>query len=430
MLGAFEAIVRRGGIRGLGCTLITQRSAVLNNNVLMQAEVLIALQTTGPADIEAVDKWIKLNATKEQRAEFLASVASLKTGEAYVWSPAWLEIFKKVQIRERRTFNSSATPKVGEKKVEPAKLADVDLKALSEKMSATIEKVKSEDPKLLRAENVKLRRELEQAQKAIPQAVAQVATRVETKIKEVPVVKDAQIEKANKIIADTGELLDKFFEKVDERLDKLREIRTSFCDAVATVKAAQNGQPKAMAARASVGPTPMPSYPQQPQRAYAPPADAGDVKIGKSEMNVLRALYWTQNDKSVDMRKLAFLAGYSPNASTLGVALSKLRKAGYVDGRTLTDVGIAAVPSNVEAKPSGMELREWIREKIGKTENTVLDVLIANPERSFRITDLAEATGYSPTASTLGVALSKLRKYEAIEGGGSEGVRAADIFFE
>lgn len=38
--------------------------------------------------------------------------------------------------------------------------------------------------------------------------------------------------------------------------------------------------------------------------------------------------------------------------------------------------------------------------------------------------------GYSSTASTIHVALTKLRKFEAVEGGGSSGVKAADVFFE
>jgi DNA helicase HerA-like ATPase len=40
MLGAAEDIVRRGGQRGIGCVLVTQRSAVLNKNVLTQAQIL------------------------------------------------------------------------------------------------------------------------------------------------------------------------------------------------------------------------------------------------------------------------------------------------------------------------------------------------------------------------------------------------------
>jgi uncharacterized protein len=51
MAGAIEQLVRRGRSRGLGVTLITQRSAVLNKDVLTQADVLIVMRTTGPQDV-------------------------------------------------------------------------------------------------------------------------------------------------------------------------------------------------------------------------------------------------------------------------------------------------------------------------------------------------------------------------------------------
>lgn len=41
LLGAMEDLVRRGRARGIGCTLITQRPAVLHKDVLTQAEVLV-----------------------------------------------------------------------------------------------------------------------------------------------------------------------------------------------------------------------------------------------------------------------------------------------------------------------------------------------------------------------------------------------------
>lgn len=48
MLGAAEDIVRRGGQRGIGCVLVTQRSAVLNKNVLTQAQMLRKRPSTTP----------------------------------------------------------------------------------------------------------------------------------------------------------------------------------------------------------------------------------------------------------------------------------------------------------------------------------------------------------------------------------------------
>jgi DNA helicase HerA-like ATPase len=61
MLGAAEDIVRRGGQRGLGCMLITQRSAVLNKNVLTQVEMIVALRTIAPQDLKAMDAWIEVH---------------------------------------------------------------------------------------------------------------------------------------------------------------------------------------------------------------------------------------------------------------------------------------------------------------------------------------------------------------------------------
>src|SRR3972149_3670522 len=50
LLRAWENIVRRGRSRGLGITMITQRSAALNKNVLTQIETLFVLRTTSPQD--------------------------------------------------------------------------------------------------------------------------------------------------------------------------------------------------------------------------------------------------------------------------------------------------------------------------------------------------------------------------------------------
>jgi DNA helicase HerA-like ATPase len=125
-VGALADIVRRGRIRGIGVTLITQRPDVLNKNVLTQLDTLIVLQMTAPQDRKAILEWVQENADPGEAERMIRSLASLKKGEAWVWSPAALGIFERVQIRRRRTFDSSATPKVGQRIVEPRVLADVE----------------------------------------------------------------------------------------------------------------------------------------------------------------------------------------------------------------------------------------------------------------------------------------------------------------
>lgn len=160
LLGAMEDLVRRGRARGIGVTLITQRPAVLNKDVLTQAEVLVALGMTGPRDVAAIDEWVRLHADEDQAREVKASLPSLPVGTAWVWSPGWLNLLQRVEIRRRITFDSSATPKPGQRRVLPRRMADVDLAALGEKIAATAEQAKADDPVALRRRIAQLEREL------------------------------------------------------------------------------------------------------------------------------------------------------------------------------------------------------------------------------------------------------------------------------
>jgi DNA helicase HerA-like ATPase len=120
MLGAAEDIVRRGGQRGIGCILVTQRSAVLNKNVLTQSQMLVALRTIAPQDLAAMDAWIKVHGTMEQRKTLMESLPSLPVGDAWFWSPGWPTdegIFKRVHVFPIETFDSGATPKPGERRI-------------------------------------------------------------------------------------------------------------------------------------------------------------------------------------------------------------------------------------------------------------------------------------------------------------------------
>ncbi|MBN1253962.1 MAG: DUF853 family protein [Deltaproteobacteria bacterium] len=150
LFGAVDEIVRRGRIRGLGVVMVSQRSAAINKDILSQCEVLIAHRANHPRDIEPVLEWMRVHTTSEQIKTVHGSIASLADGEAWVMSPEWLDFFGKVQIRDRKTFNSSATPKAGERRISPRHLAEVDLALLQERMAATIERAKENDPTILK----------------------------------------------------------------------------------------------------------------------------------------------------------------------------------------------------------------------------------------------------------------------------------------
>lgn len=175
LLGALEDIVRRGRARGLGCTLITQRAAVLNKNVLTQIEVLVCLRTIAPQDRAAIDAWINVHGTIEQKARLAASLPSLPIGTAWFWSPGWLDLFQQIQVRRRKTFDSSATPAVGSAAMQPKQLAQVDLAKVSERLAATIAQAKAEDPRELRRRIAQLETELKKTPPPIDPAAIERA---------------------------------------------------------------------------------------------------------------------------------------------------------------------------------------------------------------------------------------------------------------
>ena len=136
LLGAVEDLVRRGRARGLGVTLVSQRPAVLAKDVLSQADTLLALRLVAPQDRAALDAWVRAHGTPEEREQLQRSLPSLAVGEAWVWSPGWLRLFRRVTVRRRTTFDSSRTPELGEATVAPRALAPVDVARLRERLAA------------------------------------------------------------------------------------------------------------------------------------------------------------------------------------------------------------------------------------------------------------------------------------------------------
>lgn len=162
LLGAVEDLVKLGRSRGLGAVMIEQRIATLNANVREQIETLISHRLVGPLDRKALSQWIAAQGEPERESEALALIPKLQRGQALVWSPAFIEFFGVVDVNNATTFDSRATPKVGQRIKKPGKRAPVDLETLQERMAASIAEAEAKDPKKLRAEVAKLKRELQE----------------------------------------------------------------------------------------------------------------------------------------------------------------------------------------------------------------------------------------------------------------------------
>ena len=164
MVGAWEDIVRLGRNYGIGCSLISQRPQSVNKEVLSQVECLCVPQVVGRHERKALEEWIR--EAGEDRS-IVDKLPSLHQGEGYVWSPSWLRIFKKVNFNKKSTFDTSATPKLGEA-TKSAKISKMDIEKLREQMVNVVGKINQEklDRKSLIDEISRLKKELKSKPKA------------------------------------------------------------------------------------------------------------------------------------------------------------------------------------------------------------------------------------------------------------------------
>lgn len=409
MLGAFEAIVRRGRIRGLGVTLITQRPAALNKNVLTQVECLIVLQVTGPQDRKAIDEWVAGNGTKEQRDELVASLASLPRGRAWFWSPSWLDVFVQAQVRLRHTFDSSKTPEPGEI-IEPKRMAPVDIERLRERMAAAIAKAEADDPKKLRVQIHALEEQL--AQRPKEHVVETVVERVE-----VPVL-NGQVEELERVVdrfMHVGKSLSQTAVVLGQIGGDLVTVGASITAAIDRVTAAPApAKVRERPVQMAIPPAPTPIRPTTPAEYRVPTST-----LRPTERAILSVL--AQWPEGRTQKQVATLTGYSPKSGGFFGALSTLRKLdaieGSVAGLRITEAGRGIIGDDYDPLPTGDALREHWYAKLPKAEATILRALVEAFPASLSQEELAERTGYSGTSGGFFGALAKLRTIELISGG-------------
>ena len=405
MLGAVEDLVRRGRARGIGVTLITQRAAVLNKDVLTQTECLVALRTTSPQDRKAIEGWIDVVADRSERDKVLKSLPSLPIGEAWFWSPGWLGLLKRVKIRTKRTFDSSATPKAGRKRSAPKTVAQVDLAALEKRMAATIEKAKADDPKLLRKRIVELEREL--AKKVDPVA--------EIKCIEVPALSAADRKRLSKL----ENALTAAASKVAVLSSALAE-STDLLVKGAGMKGGGLPVPNSAQSRPQAPSTPRKQTP--PARAIDPSSSTGDPEVGRGGLRRIMVALAQRRPHGLTNRQIGVRAGLSSKSGTFSTYISRARTKGWIRGsgavRQITDEGLAALGDYEELPTGDALLAHWIKELGNGGASRLLQVIAAAYPHSLSNAEAAEAAGLSHKSGTFSTYLSKLRTLQLIEGRG------------
>ncbi len=423
MVGAANNLVSLGRGIGLRIVLISQRPAKLHKDSLSQVETLVAMRLIAPQDVRAIDDWIGEWADPGKGKEITASLPSLPTGTAWVWSPE-IDILEKVKFPLATTFDSGKAPSIGD--AGPS-LTPIDVKAIGAKMETIRLDAAANDP-------VRLKRQIAELQKQIAAAPKAAAD-------------PAAIEAAEKRGYERGRAEGWAEGNAEGRallahvvVRELGSVRDAITGVLALPQLNEAGSIPASATKITVvdhlrSPNPAPAAPSPVRPLKRPDTIAPKTEVsGDLPASLQRALdsvaWWHSIGFGEVVRtRAAITAGLSPTASTFGVYVGKLVELG------LLEVG---TPGYIRATPEGMAAGR------ARADMTVLsmarDLLDAQPARVFDLVvaaypeaisrgDLADSMGLSRTASTLGVYIGKVSRLGFIEPLPGSMVRAADFLF-
>lgn len=414
-LGAWQNLVRRGRSRGLGVTMITQRSAVINKDLLTQADPLIVHRLTAPQDLAAIEFYLKFHG--QSRAEIMAitaQIARLRVGEAFVISPGTLEIEpRKAMVYKRKSFDSSATPKPGEKKRQPCTMADVDLGALKEAMADTIERAKADDPRELRKTIATLERQLKLSKPVADQSAIDRAVTV-------------AVDKRDNYWKRWIDERDRAVEMLSSRLHKIRPL----CDLNGQLDLTKPKPPKiglTGPATATVVSTPKPRVAiDLPARPDSSKTNSQPLPRGERAILTVCAQY----PSGAEREQITILTGYK--RSTRDAYLQRLREKGLIatlpgEPIVATQDGFNTLGDSYEVLPTGHALIEHWLDRLPAGERAILSSVIDAYPSTIERQSLSDATDYKRSTRDAYIQRLKSRRLVTIE---REGVKAADVFFE
>jgi len=375
LLGLVDEIVRRGRIRGFIPWLITQRPAVLAKDVLSQAAVLLALKLTSAQDRNAIGAWIEGQADKADEKAILAALPGLQRGEAWLWAPG-LELLERVAIPQIRTFDSSRTPKRGERVPLPA-LSPVDVAGLAEALAAPAAK--------------------KAARKAAPSAEF---------IDGAPMPDAAELERIVAAARDAGHTegyRDGYQRGYDDGAadlcNKIAAAVGSARDSIGKANFALMAPPAAPTAALQPTRTPVATAPPEAKKTKLPkpaPTGAGG-SLNRAAQQLLRA-FVIHHPQPLTWQHAAVLAGVAPHGGYFNGGRKQLVEGGLVeeadrDALRATATGLS-VAGPVDRRPQPIEetVALW-KAKLKGPAPQILDYLLANRFAACPYEAIATALG-------------------------------------
>lgn len=435
-VGAVQQIVRQGRSSGFGIALIDQRASSVNKDVLDMLEMLVVHRATGPRDRKALKDWIEAHDTEGREKEFLASLASLQRGEAWFWSPL-LDLFQRTQVRKRKTYDSSKTPKAGDRAVPIKKVAKVDLEALKVKLSATIEKARADDPVKLRAEIAALKREA--AKGGGEDLVASAREGLDLGRRQGASVERQRVQRSLGSLIKLGDLIQRAVANLSSQADEMAQGLDTL---LTEMKQREEAAPpiKGPAAAPFVAGPPLvkgrdyDAPAGQTIRRSPPPILSVSGGLSGVEQRILNGLAFLAGI-GFDQPSRAMLAayvGYHPRTPAFTNPLGSLRTKGMLDygeGVFATEKG-RKLWKNPEPCSTLSDVHAAWMDKCSNVEAKILRALLENGQSGMTRIELAERCNYHPRTPAFTNPLGKLHTMGLVKNARPNEVPTSALFPE
>lgn len=412
-LNAVIGMASLGRKREQSLILATQRISKLHKDAA--AEMNNKLIGRSSLDIDRKRAADELGITGKE--EILA-LRTLKPGEFFAFGPAISDEVIKITVGDVQTTipkggaSFKVTPPTpGIKKI-LGKLADLPAEAKKEAMTVA-----------------ELRKEIGELRRHKCDRSPKV---VEQKVVEVPVLKDTQITRLEKVFStmqkeserhgNAMSLLWKNFDDIGDAVSKaLLALRTRKEERIEVV-----GRPVKVEFYKKDG---------EPVRFSAVKTEEvdGEVTIGEGERKILIAI--GQHDEGISREHLTILTGYK--RSTRDAYIQRLLKKFFIErtneggrhdgGFMVTEKGIEFLGNDFKPLPTGQELLDHLFQTLPEGEGKILSLLVKEYPEAVTRDDLTEETGYQRSTRDSYIQRLSARKLVEFEGRGR--VKASDKLF-
>lgn len=408
MLHAANNLVSLGRSIGLRVVMLSQRPAKLHKDSLTQVETLVAMRLIAPQDRAAIDAWIGEWADPGQGREIVASLPSLPTGDAWVWSPE-LNVLHRAHFALARTFDSGKAP-TGEE-AGPT-LAPLDLAEVTARLETVAAEVVANDPRTLKAEIARLKKEIAAPS---PATVDEAAVRVaeQTAYQRGHDDGSAQVLDAmGKIAGDLAASVGAAKEAC-ERSERLLSSFGTFTEAMA--EAPRRVVPTEASAQRQPAPTPAPRQ-SQPSPAPAARQSDGNAALTGPQRQLLGVLAWwaAMGHSAPSRAQVAAVAGWKITSGHLKNVAGALKTSGLVDypgqGQlAMTDAGRAAAP----APDMSISFHDQLRGTLTGPQRAVFDLLLCE-RRAMSREEITTALGWAQTSGHIKNVVGSMKTLEIV----------------